>query len=141
MNFGDIRRVLLALACAVVIAGIVGCGGADDGGGSDESAEDVAQAYVDARNQRDPAALCELYIDEIRAQTPTEHGCESFVRERMSAVKGSKVELVRVDEQGETAIAAVSTAIGDGSPLHATIPLQRDGDEWAIAGVDFAYGL
>lgn len=136
MNSRKTRHLLLALGCAGLLAVAAGCGGGEDG----ESATDVAQAYVDARNEDDAAALCNLYTDDIQQQTVQE-SCESFVRRRMSEVGGAKVTLVTVDEQGDYANAVISSTGKGSSAVPASVPLQRQGDEWKVGGFDLLTGL
>ena len=53
----------------VLVTLIPGCGGG--GGSNQQSARDVAQAYVNARNQGDAAKVCELYSEQlIQSLTP-----------------------------------------------------------------------
>ncbi|MGA6949017.1 MAG: hypothetical protein WBZ00_14820 [Solirubrobacterales bacterium] len=47
----------------VLVTLIPGCGGG--GGSNQQSARDVAQAYVNARNQGDAAKVCELYSEQL----------------------------------------------------------------------------
>jgi ketosteroid isomerase-like protein len=128
---------LLALGCAGILA-TAGCG-ADEA--SDQDPEETIQAYVDARNDGDAAALCGLYVAEIRDQIPTAGGCEQFVSKRMSETEGTTIEFVDVSEKGGTAIATISSGDEGGTPLPVTIMLAQEDGEWAIAGVDYTSGL
>jgi hypothetical protein len=133
------RRSLLVIGCAGAIVAGIGCG--DDGQGSEQSAKDAAQAYANARNQEDAAALCALYIAEIREQTEPRQSCEAFVRKRISMVKNVRVAVFRVDNQGDAATAVFVTDANGTSSLPFTIPLQRQDGGWALAGVDVSTGL
>jgi hypothetical protein len=96
---------------------------------------------VDARNQADAQALCDLYIDEIRDQGLPEQACEPFVRERISAGPKVQAELVSAEEQGpDLAIATISQAVEGMKPARVAIPMQRVGEQWRIAGVDLYTG-
>ena len=65
----------------VLVTLIPGCGG---GGGSNrQNARDVAQAYVNARNQGDAAKVCELYSEQLIQSLKTSN-CVAFVQEQTS---------------------------------------------------------
>ena len=63
----------------VLVTLIPGCGGG--GGSNQQSARDVAQAYVNARNQGDAAKVCELYSEQLIQSLKTSN-CVAFVRSR-----------------------------------------------------------
>jgi hypothetical protein len=121
-------RALLILAFAALLAG---CGG---GSGNDgQSARDVAQAYVDARNQGDAAKICELYSDRLKSELRTSN-CEGFVKEQSSGVATS-YRLVGVRERGDAATATISLTAGGeirtpAGKLH--MKLERQNGEWRI---------
>lgn len=65
----------------VLVTLIPGCGGG--GGSNQQSARDVAQAYVNARNQGDAAKVCELYSEQLIQSLKTSN-CVAFVQEQTS---------------------------------------------------------
>ena len=85
----------------VLPALISGCGG---GGGSDQqSARDIAQSYVEARNQGDAAEVCELYSEQLIKTLKTSN-CVAFVREQTSGT-ATDLTLVGVRQNGDRATA------------------------------------
>ena len=54
-------RSLTALACAAALLSAVGCGESDQ-----EQAREVVQAYVDAQNDEDFEAVCDLYSESLK---------------------------------------------------------------------------
>jgi ketosteroid isomerase-like protein len=127
MSSSWITRVLLAAACAALLAG---CGGDDGDGGT---ARETAEAYVQARNQGDAGKVCELYSDEL-IQRLGASDCEAFVREQTAGVATS-FTLVRVEESGDRARATLrASAAGEvgGGGEHLRITLARQDGEWKI---------
>ena len=119
---------------AVLAALIAGCGG---GGGNDQqSAQDVAKAYVDARNQGDAAKICELYSQRLIASLRTSN-CVAFVQEQTSGT-ATDLSLVHVSESGEVATATIQARVG-GSVANAIAPIElklsRESGEWRITGL------
>jgi hypothetical protein len=113
---------------------IAGCGGG--GGGDQQSARDVAQAYVDARNQGDAAKVCELYSDQLIKSLKTSD-CVAFVREQTTG-SATDLTLVRVSEHGDRATATIQARVG-GSVANAIAPIEllltRQNDAWRISGL------
>jgi ketosteroid isomerase-like protein len=125
-----IRAATLALACFALLAG---CGG---GGGDDEqSARDVAQAYVDARNQGDAAKVCELYSEQLVRELKTSN-CVAFVKEQTSG-SATDLTLVGVSEHGDQATATIQARNGEVANAIGPIELKltRVDDEWRISGL------
>jgi ketosteroid isomerase-like protein len=121
--------------CGAVLAALIaGCGG---GGGSEEqSARDVARAYVDARNQGDAARVCELYSPQLIKTLQTSN-CVAFVQEQTSGT-ATDLTLLRVSEHGDRATATVQAKVG-GDVANAIAPIEllltrQDGD-WRISGL------
>jgi ketosteroid isomerase-like protein len=125
-----IRSTLIALACFALLAG---CGGS--GGGDQQSATDVAKAYVDARNQGDAAKVCELYSDQLIRELKTSN-CVEFVKEQTSG-SATDLALVRVSEQGDQATATIQARVGEVANAIAPIQLKltREDGEWRISGL------
>jgi ketosteroid isomerase-like protein len=106
----------------VLPALISGCGG---GGGSDrQSARDVAQSYVEARNQGDAAEVCELYSEQLIKTLKTSN-CVAFVREQTSGT-ATDLSLVGVRQNGDQATATIQARVG-GSVANAIAPIQLTG--------------
>ena len=123
----------------VLTALISGCGG---GGGSDQqSARDVAQSYVEARNQGDAAEVCELYSEQL-IKTLRTSNCVAFVREQTSGT-ATDLTLVGVRQNGDRATATIQARVG-GSVANAIAPIQltltRENGEWRISGLGGAGG-
>jgi hypothetical protein len=121
------------LACAISIAVPTGCGGDDDGGGDQPSAEETAQQYVDAQNDGDAATICSLYSNGLKEQIGAARNCPAFVQEQSSGAE-TQFELVGVEEIGDQATATLSatTAEEGGGGRELTITLKREGDTWVI---------
>ena len=86
----------------VLVTLIPGCGGG--GGSNQQSARDVAQAYVYARNQGDAAKVCELYSEQLIQSLKTSN-CVAFVQEQTSGT-ATDLSLVGVSQHGDHATAA-----------------------------------
>jgi len=122
------RRTVLLVACAAALAAPVGCGG------DDESAEDVAQEYVDARNDGDAAKVCELYSGQLKQQIAAGGDCAAFVREQSSGAD-TTFSLTRVDEDGDRATAVIQASTkegGVGREQEIGIRLERQDGDWQI---------
>jgi len=136
MSARPIPRTLLVFSCLLVLAVPVGCG--DGGGGNGQSAEDVARAYVAARNAGDAVKLCELYADELSKNVPG-GDCRAFVTQQVRLDKKrsgtARTGFIRVDATGDQAT-AVLTLTQSGQTGQFSMPLTRQGGEWHIAGVN-----
>jgi ketosteroid isomerase-like protein len=117
------------MACAVAFAAPVGCGG------DDESAEDVAQEYVDARNDGDAAKVCELYSDELKVQAGAGENCEAFIEEQSSGAD-TEFTLIEVEENGDRATAELRATPEQQAPVPLNVPLtitlEREDGDWLI---------
>jgi ketosteroid isomerase-like protein len=118
------------IAAIVAISALAGCGGSDH-----QSAKEVAQDYVKARNQGDAARVCELYSEQLISSLKTSN-CVAFVREQTSGT-ATDLTVVRVSEHGDRATATIQARVG-GSVANAIAPVQlqliRQDDEWRISG-------
>ena len=125
-----IRSTLIALTCFALLAG---CGGG--GGGDQQSATDVAKAYVDARNQGDAAKVCELYSRQVIRELKTSN-CVAFVQEQ-TAGTATDLTLVGVSEHGDQATATIQARVGEVANAIAPIELKltRENGEWRISGL------
>jgi hypothetical protein len=119
------------LACAISIAVPTGCGGDDDGGGDQPSAEETAQQYVDAQNDGDAATICSLYSNGLKEQIGAARNCAAFVQEQSSGAETS-FELVGVEESGNRATAMLESSGESGAPVPLSITLERQGERWLI---------
>ena len=130
MRPARIRLAMIAAVCAVALAG---CGG---GGSNGQSARDVAQQYVDARNQGDAAKVCELYSDQLKSKLKTSN-CAEFVKEQTSGATTTFM-LLAVHEDGDQATATIrATNKGGIGSAQGEIQIrlaQQDG-RWRIMGV------
>ena len=122
------------IAAIVLVTALAGCGG---GGGADEqSAHDVAQEYVVARNQGDAAKVCELYSEQLIQSLKTSN-CVAFVQEQTSGT-ATDLSLQGVKESGDRATATVQARVG-GSVANAIAPIElkltREDGEWRISGL------
>lgn len=122
------------IAAIVIVTALAGCGG----GGSDgpQSAKDVAQAYVMARNQGDAAKVCELYSEQLIQSLRTSN-CVAFVQEQTSGT-ATDLSLQGVKENGDRATATVQARVG-GDIANAIAPIEleltKDSGEWRISGL------
>jgi len=126
------RRALIA--GAVVAALIAGCGGG--GSSSPQSAKDVADAYVSARNSGDAAKVCELYSQQLIQQLRTSN-CVGFVKEQTSGT-ATDLTVIRVVQHGNRATATIQARVG-GNIANAIAPIElqltRQGVEWKVSGL------
>lgn len=124
-------RSLTALACAAALLAAAGCGESDQ-----EQAREVVQAYVDAQNDEDFGAVCDLYSDPLKAQLGvTEEACPAFVEEQSTGADVRlQLELVKVTVNGDTAIADIDAVREDGEgPSRLPLTLERRDGEWRIS--------
>ena len=120
------------IAAIVTLVALAGCGGGDD----EQSAQDVARSYVQARNQGDAAEICELYSQQLIASLKTSN-CVAFVQEQTSGT-ATDLTLLRVKESGNQATATIQARVG-GNIANAIAPIQltltkQDG-EWKVSGL------
>jgi hypothetical protein len=124
------RIAPLATVCLAALALLVGCGG-----GSSQSASDVAQDYVDARNAGDAAKVCDLYTDQLKRQLGGSN-CESFIKEQTGGT-AIKFQLSGVDENGDKATATVNATAAQELPKGASqleVDLVKQDGDWKIDG-------
>jgi hypothetical protein len=118
----------------VLVTLIPGCGGG--GGSNQQSARDVAQAYVNARNQGDAAKVCELYSEQLIQSLKTSN-CVAFVQEQTSGT-ATDLSLVGVSQHGDQATARIQARLG-GSIANAIAPIEleltRENEQWKISGL------
>jgi hypothetical protein len=118
----------------VLVTLISGCGGG--GGSNQQSARDVAQAYVNARNQGDAAKVCELYSEQLIQSLKTSN-CVAFVQEQTSGT-ATDLSLVGVSQHGDQATATIQARLG-GSIANAIAPIEleltRENGQWKISGL------
>jgi ketosteroid isomerase-like protein len=121
---------LIVIACVAALAAASGCGGGNS------SAQDTAQAYVDARNDKDAAKICDLLSDQLKQALQTA-GCEKFWTEA-TAGANSTFKLGAVQENGDQATAVVEATTTDGGQTQTkslkVLLAKQDGD-WKISGV------
>jgi hypothetical protein len=122
------------IAGSVVAAVLAGCGGG--GGSGPQSAKDVAEAYVSARNSGDAAKVCELYSRQLIQRLRTSN-CVGFVREQTSGT-ATDLTVLRVVQHGDRATATIQARVG-GNIANAIAPIQlqltREGDQWKVSGL------
>jgi hypothetical protein len=125
------RRIATVIAClALLVVAAPGCGG--NGGG----AKDTAQAYVDARNDKDAAKICDVLSDQLKQALQTA-GCEKFWTEAMSGSE-STFKLGDVKENGDQATAVVDATVTDAGKTETKslqIQLGKQDGDWKITGV------
>jgi ketosteroid isomerase-like protein len=118
----------------VLVILIPGCG--SGGGSNQQSARDVAQAYVNARNQGDAAKVCELYSEQLIQSLKTSN-CVAFVQEQTSGT-ATDLSLVGVSQHGDHATATIQARLG-GSIANAIAPIEleltRENGQWKISGL------
>ena len=97
------------IAGALVAALIAGCGGG--GGSGPQTARDVAEAYVSARNSGDAGKVCELYSQQLIQQLRTSD-CVGFVKEHTSGT-ATDLTVVHVVQHGSQATATIQAKVGE----------------------------
>jgi ketosteroid isomerase-like protein len=122
------------IAGAVVAALIAGCGGG--GGSGPQSAKDVADAYVSARNSGDAAKVCELYSQQLIQQLKTAN-CVGLVQEQTSGT-ATDLTVLHVAQHGDTATATIQAKVG-GNIANAIAPIElqltKQNGEWKVSGL------
>ena len=122
------------IAGSLVAAVLAGCGGG--AGGGPQSAQDVAQAYVSARNSGDAAKVCELYSQQLIQQLRTDN-CVGLVREQTSGT-ATDLTVLRVVQHGDRATATIQARVG-GNIANAIAPIQlqltKQSGEWKVSGL------
>jgi hypothetical protein len=125
-------RFAALAACCVALAG---CGG---GGGSDEDqVREVVQSFVDAGNEKDPAAACELLArQQLRAVRKLGGSCPEVVAGLLEASNGGTsvtVDEVRIEGNRATADVTVKAGGGSGPGRSSSLLLVREDGEWRLA--------
>jgi hypothetical protein len=135
------RRMWLGSPVVLVLCAslVMGCGGSS--GSSNDTAQEAAQSYVQARNQGDAGKVCELYSAQL-IQRLHASNCEAFIREQTSGVPTS-LTLVGVQQNGDRATATITSSIGGQvasaiARLH--VSLERVGGEWKITALGGSTG-
>ncbi|MGH2923672.1 MAG: hypothetical protein ACRDKH_06570, partial [Solirubrobacterales bacterium] len=100
-----------------------------------ERAREVVQQFVDARNDDDAAAECDLYSDDYLAELAVAD-CTAFIEEQNSAVDGEeRNEIVDVevnDDRGTANVDVIREA--EGGPTRIGVLLAEEDGDWRIAG-------
>lgn len=126
-------RLFTALLCAALLTGLTACGESEQ-----EQAREAVQAYVDAQNDDDYEAICDLYSDAFKAQLGiTAEACPAFVEEQSSGA-ATTFELVGVNIKGDAAFADIDATSEDGDgagPSRLSVTLAREDGEWVITGL------
>jgi hypothetical protein len=122
------RLTITALACAAALAGAIGCGQSEE-----EKAREVAQDYVDARNDGDHDAVCDLYSEGFKQQLAVGDNCPAFVAEQTSGAEG-ELSLVDVHVSDDRGTADVDVASGEEGPSRIVLTLEREDGDWRISG-------
>jgi ketosteroid isomerase-like protein len=122
------------IAGSVVAAVLAGCGGG--GASGPQSAKEVAQAYVTARNSGDAAKVCELYSQQLIQQLRTDN-CVGLVREQTSGT-ATDLTVLRVSQHGDRATATIQARVG-GNIANAIAPIElqlaKENGEWRVSGI------
>ncbi len=122
------------IAGSVVAAVLAGCGGGGTSG--PQSAKEVAQAYVSARNSGDAAKVCELYSRQLIQQLRTDN-CVGLVREQTSGT-ATDLTVLRVSQHGDRATATIQARVG-GNIANAIAPIElqlaKENGEWRVSGI------
>ena len=131
MNPRSHRILRLGAACLAALALLVGCGG-----GSSQSASDVAQDYVDARNAGDAAKVCDLYTDTLKQRLGADK-CAAFIQEQTSGAH-LDFRLIGVQENGDKATATLGvSSTTQELPVTARklqLSLAKQDGDWKIDG-------
>jgi ketosteroid isomerase-like protein len=122
------------IAGSMVAAVLAGCGGG--GASGPQSAKEVAQAYVTARNSGDAAKVCELYSQQLIQQLRTDN-CVGLVREQTSGT-ATDLTVLRVSQHGDRATATIQARVG-GNIANAIAPIElqlaKENGEWRVSGI------
>ena len=118
-----------------LLALLAGCGDGND----EEEAEETVRAFVTAVNERDADTYCDdLITEEFREQSTFAEGDEArnSCKRQLTAIKGLRLELVRIGPTRVDGDKATVTAILDrsGTEIRQRIRLEKDGGDWKIAG-------
>jgi ketosteroid isomerase-like protein len=125
-----LRLAAASLALAWTLSA-AGCGG--DGG--EQSAQQAAISYAQARVKGDAATVCDLYTDQLKEQLGASDNCEAFVREQTSGGSVTSFTVRSVKEDGDTATATLETPGEAGEPVPLTVRLERQDGDWKITSL------
>ena len=120
-------RALTAIVCLAAAVALSACGESDQ-----EQAREVAQEYVDASNDDDFEAVCDLYSEDFKRQLGAEN-CTAFVEEQSSGAE-TELELVEVRVSGDKATADLDSVSEQEGPARLSLQLAREDDDWKITG-------
>lgn len=127
------HRLLTALATTAALLAVTACGESDQ-----EQAREVAQAYVDASNEQDFEAVCELYSGAFKAQLGiTDEACPEFVQENATGAETpQQLEFIGVRVREDVAFGDLNATGEDGQgPSRIVITLLLEDGEWRISGL------
>jgi hypothetical protein len=128
---------IVPLICAIAL--LAGCGGGGNGGNDEEEAEGTVRDFVTAVNKRDGDAYCdELITDEFREQTTFSSGDNAIesCKRQLAALKGLRIELVRIENTKVAGDRATVTAVlrRSGQQVTQRLRLEREDGDWKLAG-------
>jgi predicted lipid-binding transport protein (Tim44 family) len=120
-----VRKLIALASAAALVAALAACGETDL-----EQAREVAQDYVEASNEGDFEAVCDLYSQKLIEQLATPD-CPAFVEENSSGTE-SELELVDVRVGDEVATVDIDIVSEGGGPIRVGLRMEREGDDWRI---------
>jgi hypothetical protein len=130
MRRKGIGLAVLAVVCAAALG--AGCGG-DEGDDQPLSAQETAQAYVDAQNGKDFARVCSLFGDPLRQQLGG-NNCVNFLKEQTSGGPDHSYRLVTVGAGADEATAYIVTRGETGKPVKLSLFMEKRDGKWKIVG-------
>jgi hypothetical protein len=131
-------KVVLLTAVVALAAPLSGCGTPFGGKSDSEAAGDTLTQLIDARNQRDFGAVCDLIAQEQlakfkRAGTTCEKALPRLAKKGTTIT--IRIEQVRVSGDRATVDATVSQTGGAGNAQ--TILLVKENGDWKVSKVGF----
>jgi ketosteroid isomerase-like protein len=118
------------MAGAVFLTGCLGCGSADEP--AQRAIAATIQRLERATAQHDFAALCDDLLTASARRRAGGPDCARLTRSAAAGVDRPRIEIEKVDLDGNTARVTVSTRARGQSELSEGLVLRREGGRWRI---------
>jgi hypothetical protein len=126
---------VLALACALVLAG---CG--DSGPGDEEQVRATVSAFARATAAKDYTALCDRVLAPKLIEEVEQIGlpCEVALEQGLGEVEDPRLTIGKIAVEDDRATVEVRTSAAGQEPSRDTLELERVGESWRISSLGAA---